>query len=309
MRVLVTGKDGFVGPYLVAALHRAGHDVVGCAGPGAAPELRPLDLRDRVAVETLVTEVEPEAIVNLAGWASVGTSFVRPADCYEVNAGGAINLLEALRTSAPRARLLLISSGEVYGPRAALTLREESDVPNPRSPYAASKVAAESAAELYRRVYGLDVVVARPFNHLGRGQATSFVVPSFVAQLRSIASGDSEPIVSVGDLTPVRDFSSVLDVVEAYCVLLERGKSGETYNVCSGHGMSIADALARLAELLGVTVDVRTAPERLRPTELPHLVGEASRLRALGWEPAHDAFESALHSTATLHAVPPVSRS
>jgi GDP-4-dehydro-6-deoxy-D-mannose reductase len=152
----------------------------------------------------------------------------------------------------------------------------------PLSPYAASKVEAEQLGREAAR-NGLAVMLLRPFNHLGRGQAPQFVMPSFARQLVAIAMGQSPPVVEVGDLSPVRDFSHVEDVVAAYLLLLERGVPGEVYNVCSGEGLSIRQALDALQELAGTRAEIRVDPARLRPTEIPWLVGNPGKLARLGW--------------------------
>jgi GDP-4-dehydro-6-deoxy-D-mannose reductase len=131
--------------------------------------------------------------------------------------------------------------------------------------------------------YGLQVIFARPFNHLGPGQSPGFVVPSLARQLLSVASGRSAPVISVGDLSPVRDFSHVLDVIDGYLLLLSAGSPGETYNLCSGVGRSIRDLLDELQRILGTQAEVRVDPERLRPVEIRWLVGDPGRAESLGW--------------------------
>jgi GDP-4-dehydro-6-deoxy-D-mannose reductase len=131
--------------------------------------------------------------------------------------------------------------------------------------------------------YDLQIIFARPFNHLGAGQAPGFVVPSLARQLLSVASGRSAPVISVGDLSPVRDFSHVLDVIDGYLLLLSDGSPGETYNLCSGVGLSIRELLDELQRILGTQAEVRVDPERLRPVEIPWLVGDPARAEALGW--------------------------
>ena len=157
------------------------------------------------------------------------------------------------------------------------------DPAHPLSPYASSKVAVEVLGRQMVVSYGLEVVLARPFNHLGPGQARGFVVPSLARQLLDVASGRAAPVISVGDLSPVRDFSHVLDIVDGYLLLLEVGRPGEVYNLCSGQGRSIQDLLGELQRLLGTRAEVRVDPQRLRPVEIPWLVGDPSRTESLGW--------------------------
>jgi len=181
--------------------------------------------------------------------------------------------------------LLVVSSGEVYGTGVG-AVRRETDALQPISAYAASKVGAESAAlEAWRRA-GLRVVVARPFGHTGPGQAPDYVVPSWVVRLRTArASGAGQ--VQVGNLSPVRDLLDVRDVVAAYRLLLRDGAPGEAYNVARGEGLALADVFRRLAELMGVSVVPVADPTLVRRTDIPHLVGDSTKLRrATGWAPA-----------------------
>jgi GDP-4-dehydro-6-deoxy-D-mannose reductase len=156
----------------------------------------------------------------------------------------------------------------------------------PENPYAASKVAAETYAAVWWRLYGLDVVIARPFNHIGPGQDARFVVPSFARQLAEIAAG-APPLLSVGNLDAQRDFLDVRDVAGAYVALLANGRAGGVYNVCSGRAVAIREVLRQLITIARVPVEVRDDPERLRPSDIPVLRGDASALRAeTGWSPA-----------------------
>jgi GDP-4-dehydro-6-deoxy-D-mannose reductase len=196
---------------------------------------------------------------------------------------GAANLLEAVKRHAPAARVLLIGSGEAYGALAEGERAKELDPLQPLSPYAASKVATEILARQMVTTYGLQIVLVRPFNHLGAGQAPGFVVPSLARQLLDVASARAEPLIAVGDLSPVRDFSHVLDVVEGYLLLLERGIPGEVYNVCSGEPRRIRDLLDELQGLLGTRAEIRVDPHRLRPVEIPWLVGDPGKVETLGW--------------------------
>lgn len=296
MKVLVTGADGFVGTHLVQTLRARGDTVEACSGPGGPEEL---EITRGDAVEARIGKSLPDAVIHLAGVSSVARSHEHPAATVAVNALGAANLLDAVRRHAPRARVLLVGSGEAYGAVAPGHPAKETDPLRPLSPYAASKVAAEVLARQMVESYELHVVLVRPFNHLGPGQARGFVVPSLTRQLLDVARGAAPPVVEVGDLSPVRDFSHVLDVIDGYLLLLERGHPGEVYNLCSGKGRSIRDLLDELQQLLGTRAEVRVDPQRLRPVEIPWLVGDPTRIESLGWRrrrTVQDALEELIAS-------------
>jgi len=231
----------------------------------------------------MVADARPEGIIHLAGWASVGSSYAQPTACFEVNALGTAYVLDAVRKHAPKARFLLISSGEVYGDVAGGEPCSESTPLAPKSPYATSKLAAELVARQFAASYAVDLVIARAFNHVGPGQDERFVIPALARQLRDVAQGKASPRLLVGNLDPIRDFSSVLDVVEAYRILLTRGVSGEAYNVCSGKAQSIRDVVEALTRAAGVEVELLVDPERVRPSDIAKLVGDPRKLNALGW--------------------------
>ena len=301
MRVLVTGADGFVGRHLVRHLTEEGHTVLRVSGPAPVEGHLPLDVTDGEQVNALVVSLKPDAVVHLAGLSSVAESHRDPLRAFRVNALGTVHLLEALRVHAPRARLLLISSGEVYGRTVAGKLAQEDDPPGPLSPYASAKAAAEVVALQYARL-GQHVLIARPFNHLGAGQHRSFVVPSFAGQLRDIAAGAKPPRLQVGNLEAVRDFSHVEDVVRAYALLLSRGEAGSVTNVASGVGRSVRELLDELIAVSGLKVTVEVDPARFRPVDAAQLVGSADRLRALGWVPQHTIAEALTEALADLSA-------
>jgi len=202
---------------------------------------------------------------------------------------GLVNMVEALRQHGLTPRLLVVGSAEEYGSVAAAEMPIREDQPlRPSSPYAVSKAAQGLLAREYAGQQGFDVVCTRTFPHTGPRRGEAFAESSFARQLAEIELGLREPALHVGNLDAVRDFSDVRDVVRAYWGLLERGACGEAYNVCSGSGIRIRDLLQRLIGLSGSRVDVRVDPERLRPADLPALVGDPSKLRrATGWEPRH----------------------
>jgi GDP-4-dehydro-6-deoxy-D-mannose reductase len=303
VKVLVTGAAGFVGHTLLPRLVEGGHEVLGTRLPGESPpdflsadqrrrvRWLPLDLRDTDSVRTAVREV-PDAVIHLAAVASGAEARRDPGLAWEVNAGGTARLADALGARRQAGDgdplFLLVSTAEVYGAVAPPRLRTEADPLAPVSPYAASKVGAEVAALEASRRTGLRVVIARAFPHTGPGQTDRYVVPAFARRLRA-ARRIGAPVVKTGNLEPVRDFLDVRDIVEAYLALLARGRAGEVYNVGSGVGRSLLEIFTRLAELIGVRAIPEPDPQLVRSADIPHLVGDATRLRALsGWAPRID---------------------
>jgi GDP-4-dehydro-6-deoxy-D-mannose reductase len=289
MRALVTGATGFVGRYLMAALADAGHDAFACGGPGDAHAL-PIDLTDLATIRAALDLAKPDVVFHLAAATFVPESIAAPMPTYITNVLGTANLAQAVREYAREAdapvRVLFTSSAEVYGLQSPemFPLRETC-APSPANPYAASKAAAEMLLLGEARSFGLDVVIARAFNHIGPGQSDRFVVASFAAQLAKIAAG-APPQLYVGNLDAKREFLDVRDVVRAYLALAQGGVAGEIYNVCSGTARSVRDVLRELILAAHVPVEVRDDPERLRPSDVPLLVGDATKLReATGWEP------------------------
>jgi GDP-4-dehydro-6-deoxy-D-mannose reductase len=294
MRVLVTGAGGFVGRHLCEHLAAHGDQPVPIGWPDTSREdgSKAVDITDAAAVRRAVESAAPDAVVHLAGLSSVAASHRDPSRTFAVNALGAVNLMAALDQAAPRARVLMVGSSEMYGAVEPGSRVAESAPLRPLSPYASSKVAAEIAGWQFHRGRELAVVAARPFNHLGRGQRADFVVPSFAEQIAGIRRGRIPPVLRVGNLDAVRDFSHVADVVEAYRLLLQSGVPGEAYNVCSGEGRSIRDILQRMVELAGVEASIEVDPARFRPSELPYLVGDPGKLQALGWRPSRSVDEA-----------------
>lgn len=300
MRTLITGADGFAGSYLVPALEAAGGDVRSVRHPAAAPRAwgrswTTCDLRDRARVAALVRESAPARIVHLAALAFPPAAARAPLEALRVNYLAVDHLLAAIAEHAPDARLLYVGSGEVYGARPAGSPPLDESAPlHPRTGYAATKAAAEARVRL-AVASGLDAVCARPFNHSGPRRPSDYAESAFARQVARCERGAQEPVIRVGNLEPVRDFSDVRDVVAAYALLLERGERGAVYNVCSGRGWRIGAVLEHLLALSERDLRIERDPERYRESapERLALVGDAGRLRALGWEPAHP-FEETL---------------
>lgn len=290
MRVLVTGANGFVGRHTVHDLQQAGHTVFGfdqCApsGPSSKIEIHTGDIQDRNAVSAVVARARPEACVHLSGISFIPECWRNPEAIFSVNLLGTIHLLEVFRRQAPAARILVVSSAEVYGLRPRPRLVQEDDPLDPDNPYAISKAAADLMALLYARQHGLPVMTARPYNHIGPGQNTHFVVASFAAQLAAIAQGKAPALLKVGNLDSRRDFTDVRDVARAYRLLLAHGQPGRAYNLCSQKAISIRAILDTLCELSGVHPAVEVDPQLFRPAgERPGL--DTTRIETdIHWKP------------------------
>jgi len=282
MRAVITGGLGFVGRHLADHLRRAGDDVTVLDRHGD----HPVDITDGPAMAATLKGAHPEAVYHLAGWADVGASWRDPVAVFKVNAEGTLHVLRAC-ADAGVARVLAVASADVYGvvTEDELPLTEGSPL-RPTSPYAASKLAADALAQQAFLGHGLGVIRVRPFNHLGPGQSEQFVAPAIAARIAR-AERDAAGTIPVGNLSARRDVTDVRDVVRAYRLLIERGKPGDVYNVCTGVDLAIqtlADLLVGLAER---PIELVTDPSLLRPVDLPVLRGDASKLRgATGWEPA-----------------------
>jgi GDP-4-dehydro-6-deoxy-D-mannose reductase len=276
VRVFVTGASGFVGRHLVPHLRAQDHEVV-------ATDLE-LDASDADAVAGFVARTAPDAIVHLAGVSSVAAARRDPALAFRVNFLGAHALLEAAARHAPRARVLLVGTGDAYGSAAPGDPPfSEAAALRPGSPYSRTKAAADLLGASYLE-RGLDVLRVRPFNHTGAGQRDVFVASSFARQLVEIERGMRADRLEVGNLASVRDFLDVSDVVEAYALLCEPGVPAAAYNVASGRGVSAGALLHCLCALARLSPRIEVAEERFRPTD--QSIGDASRLRAAtGWAP------------------------
>jgi GDP-4-dehydro-6-deoxy-D-mannose reductase len=297
VRLLVTGAGGFVGGHLVELVRREApatsvHGVVLPHGSLAwsttqGTRIVEADLDDPAAAAAVIEEVRPEGIVHLAGQSSVQQSWLDPGGTLRTNVLGIVHLLDAARRASLRPAVLVVGSAEEYGPvaEAELPIRETAPL-RPASPYAVSKLAQGALALLYGPAGGMRVVLTRTFHHTGPGRGEAFAESSFARQIAEIEHGLRPPLIEVGNLDAVRDFTDVRDVVRAYMLLLEKGEPGRAYNVCSGRGRRIREILDLLLAGSSARVELRVDQERLRPADVPAQVGDPSLLRAAtGWEP------------------------
>lgn len=291
MRILITGIEGFVGRHLAAHLAGKGHAVRGTTlGKGVvvegAEELSALDVREPDRVRRVMEEARPEAVVHLAGQASGAEAIRHPEETFAINAGGALHVLEACRDSGVE-KVLLVTSSEVYGrgvpDQGPVT---ESSRIAPVTPYGVSKAAQDLMGFDYWRSHGVPVVRVRAFPHTGAGQDPKFVFPSIARRIALAEAGRGSVEIEVGDLGVTRDFSDVRDVVRAYEALIEKGRPGEAYNVCSGVGRTIAEWLEAMQRLAKLEIRLEEVGDRVRPIDVRWMVGDATRLRDVtGWRP------------------------
>ena len=303
MRVLVTGIAGFAGSFLAeyllrqqdvevhGVIHRHDHRIQHLCDQ---IRLHRGDLRNALWVSELVDSVQPDYTFHLAAWSDVGGSWQQPWTTYELNIHCQLNLLEALVHRAPDSRVLVVTSNEVYG------LLDSDDIPvneqapfRPNSPYGVSKIAQDMMALQYWHSHDLETLRMRSFNHIGPGQSDDFVASAFARQIAQIEAGQREPIVRVGNLEAVRDFTDVRDVVRAYWLAMEQGRGGDVYNVGSGQGYSVQWVLDTLLSLTTADVIVELDNDRLRPSDVPISVCDRSKLtQTTQWQPQIDLRQS-----------------
>jgi GDP-4-dehydro-6-deoxy-D-mannose reductase len=300
LRILITGAAGFVGLHLIQQLRTAHpdaelHGIDLRANPDLGLPIHTIDMRDAGAMGALIVQIKPDRIYHLAAQANVKASFADPWATLENNLHPQVNMFQACLAHNLKPRILIISTGELYANSAPKDRATDEHVPpQPTSPYSVSKIGQEQLGVQYALSYGLPILIARPFNHIGPGQREGFVAPDFAVQIARIEQGAQPPVLHVGDLSAKRDFSDVRDVVRAYQMIMEGGAVGEIYNVASGHARPIQDVLDVLLSLSTSKIDVQTDPERMRPSAVPLLWGDASKLRAAtGWQP-QISFEQSL---------------
>ncbi len=282
-RLLITGSSGFVGKTISRLID-------------AEPEYRErftlatpaqrLELRDADCLAQAIAETRPDAVIHLAAQSFVPRAFENPRETFDINFGGTLNLLDALKAAGFSGKVLYVGSGDQYGKVDAADLPiAETLALKPRNPYAVSKAAGEMLCYQWSQTEGMDIVAARPFNHIGAGQSENFALSGFARQIIEIKLGRREPVIQVGDLDVTRDFTDVTDVARAYLLLLERGARGETYNVCSGREYHLGGLLEEMLALAGVQAEIVKDPARFRVAEQKRVAGDKRKLAAhTGWQ-------------------------
>jgi GDP-4-dehydro-6-deoxy-D-mannose reductase len=297
MKAFVTGITGFVGSHLADLLLAEKVEVWGTVRRRSPREniahiegrirLVEMDLRDSASVTTALKEAAPDWVFHLAAQSFVPTSWRAPEETIEVNVMGQVHLLEAMRALGMSPRFLVAGSSEEYGlVRPEETPITEDNPLRPLSPYGVSKVAQDLLGFQYYQSYGMPIIRARAFNHEGPRRGIAFVTSNFAHQFARIKKGKGTPVIQAGNLDAVRDYTDVRDTVRAYRTAVEKCEPGEVYNICSGRGYRVRDIVNILQEISGTAVDIETDASRMRPSDVPILIGNASRFReATRWSP------------------------
>jgi GDP-4-dehydro-6-deoxy-D-mannose reductase len=284
--VLLTGAGGFAGRHFAAAARAAGLDLVTSSRDGKDADLA-CDVTEPGSVATAIAEARPDAIVNLAGQASVAGSWKEPRQTLELNAVGVLNLLEAIVSQAPDCYLLCFSSAEVYGApeQRSLPLTEEAPI-RPVSPYGSSKASMEVLVGQYTRSYGIHAGVVRAFNQIGPGQASKFIASSLCRQIAEAEMrGRDRFEMTVGNVSVARDFTDIRDSTRAYVAMVENKLAG-TYNLCSGRALKIEELIDQMKSCSRLEVEIEVDPTLVRQSDPPLVVGSNRRLHdEVGWEP------------------------
>ncbi len=313
-RVLITGGAGFVGQWLARALLEQGRSVF--AGTRRGPpnhsvlsetETRaicwtPLNVLSDESIRQALEASAPDQVVHLAGIAFAPEANAAPERAFEINALGALRVLNALGRARAMARTLVVGSAEEYGAQDASAYPiDENATLRPLTPYAVAKAAQELIALQAFRAHGMPVVCTRSFNHSGVGHGDNYLLPTLVRRVGELARRGGQGALRIGNGAVVRDYLHVADVVNAYILLLERGQSGEVYNVSSGRGTSVNELAGRVLKRAGVIADISTDSTLLRPIDVPILVGDNTKLRnATGWAPTRsidDIIDDLIHAT------------
>ena len=300
-RFVITGFSGFVARYFVDYLYneRIQCEVLGLSrttplfdysrySDRISVSFRMIDLVDKEALRNALRDFKPDYVLHLAAFSSVAYSWKHPTESFTNNSNLFLNLIDVIRETSPSCRVLSVGSSEEYGnvSKENLPIREN-QVLEPLSPYAVARVSQELMSRVYVNAFGMNIIMTRSFNHIGPGQDNRFVVPSFIDRIVKIKElGLLNGEIETGDISIIRDFVDVRDVVRAYYLLLERGKTGEVYNVCSGKAYKLSEIVDYISKIVGVEVAITVNPDYIRPNDNREIVGSHYKISAeLGWEP------------------------
>lgn len=303
--ILITGGTGFAGSHLVEQLLSTGETNIHVTNISdresyvstllPSDHIHKLDLTDKPAVFALLNKLKPTQIYHLASAAAVGSSFTQAREVLESHVALQLNLLEAVKEVIPQCRVLAIGSALEYAVTKEVAQKPITELCQigPVSPYAVSKAFQTLLAQSFAHSYKMDIVMVRPFNHIGERQGLGFVVSDFASQIAAIEKGKQHAI-TVGNLAAVRDFSDVKDVATGYQLLMEHGKSGEVYNIGSGTGHSIQEILDWLLAAATTPIQVELDQSKFRPLDIESVIADNSKIRALGWQPKAELHETVL---------------
>jgi len=296
-KALITGITGFAGSHLAELLLKAGFEVYGTIRPRSKTDnidliknrlnLFDADLMDSHSLYSIIVKIKPDYIFHLAAQSFVQTSWASPATTMEMNVIGSVHLFEAIRRAEIDPTIQIACSSEEYGLVYPNELPIKEDNPlRPQSPYAVSKVAMDYLGYQYFQSYKMKIIRTRGFNHTGPRRGEVFVTSNFAKQIAEIEKGKREPMIEVGNLEAKRDWTDVRDMVKAYLLAVQKGTPGEVYNICSEKTVRVGDMLEMLLKMSKVKVEIRQDPSRLRPSDVPVLLGNCTKFRkATGWKP------------------------
>ncbi len=294
MSILVTGGTGALGYHILSSLVGTTHDLYSFSDEQPQPwqkvdgvEYLNGDLLNFKHMQDVIQFVQPTHIYHLASQSSVGLSYKKPYETLNINLLGTQNLLEAVRQNCPKAKVMLLSSSEIYGrtDHQLTYLHKESDAPNPLTPYATSKACMELLGNQFKNAYGLHVVFVRPFHFTGPHHSRRFVIPSITYQLVKIKYYGAEPTIYSGSLDISRDVIDVRDVARGMIQLLNQSEPGEAYNLCCGKSYTFRELTEMLVDISGVSVDFRFDPGYERSNDIPLLIGNPEKAMSKGWKP------------------------
>ena len=283
MKVLITGSDGFVAGYLSEYLLKNDYDVYGTtikeSYKNARIKILKMNLLDVENVNNVIKNISPDMIFHLAGQSAVGLSWQKPVLTIDVNVNGTLNLLEAVKNSNVNSKILIVGSSDQYGiikPENCPIKETQPQIP--QSPYGISKKTQEEIGKLYVKAYNMNIIFVRAFNHIGARQSENFVVPDFASKIVKIEKGEN-PVLKVGNLDTLRDFTDVRDIVRGYVMLLENGKIGESYNIGSGNVVKVKDILEKLVSLSNKEIKIEIDKEKFRPVDVPIVQCDNAKIR------------------------------
>lgn len=292
--VLITGATGFAGAYLAKLLAEKNdsslHGTCFSSYTGPLSDIMTLyqvDMTKKEQVQALIASVKPDEIYHLAAHTSPAESFKDPEGTLMNNILSELHLFQAVKETNPQARVLTISTAEIYGGVSPSDLPIDEDTPlRPGSPYAVSKIAQDYLGFQFYQSEKLQIIRVRPFNHIGPGQVAKFVVPSFAKQIAEIEKGKQEPVMKVGNLEGKKDFTDVRDIVKAYALLMEKGEAGDVYNLGSGKSVAIKTILDTLLSFTKTSISVERDDALYRPLDTPEVICDATKIMDLtGWKP------------------------